>query len=189
MAGLLIKKEGFMNAPAYAINLFDGRIILCTKESENNVDYVRISKKTVSGIKDKKFSVKDVVDQINKKRQLSMTMDNWSEYVEKRNHMNVRVTPLNLTDLEGIQTDVDEDPNAFDFESEKNAEDQEIKRYMIDKHKVEIHDPKPVEDEGEDFEPPKPAKNNEQDHPKSPKNKGGKGKDNEDLADKLNLNL
>lgn len=109
----------------YAINLRDYRIVLCTRETLNNIDYHLITKKVAYAIRDKKVKAKDIVEEI--KRSL-MANGNWSDIMEKKASQNIAHSQLTRENIEAAQTSISEveTGDVFDIkDDEGNVEKPE----------------------------------------------------------------
>lgn len=89
----------------YAINLRDNRVVLCTRETLNNIDYRLISQKTAFAIRDGKASAKSVVEDIKSRLRNS---EDWGSIIEKRSSQNIAYSQLTREDVEKAQTSIED---------------------------------------------------------------------------------
>ena len=98
-----------MNFPLqYAINLKDQRIVLCTKQTLEQADYRAIDKDTVDAINNGDIEASEVVKQITALIRSGDDVEwTYEKYLDMLKRQNVRQTPLNLTDDERSETNID----------------------------------------------------------------------------------
>ncbi len=100
----------------YAINLCDGRVVLCTRETLQNVDYAAISEKVALAVESGALSRKEVMAKIAGLRQSSS--QGWDAILEKQATQNMRKSPITVEETEKSETSVSkaEVKDEFDME-------------------------------------------------------------------------
>ena len=131
----------------YAINLRDGRVVLCTRETLTNIDYYAISEKVAlaieNGILDRNLVIAKV------KGKLLTSDKEWDALLTQKTTQNVRRSDINPESAEKSETVIPKEEVTAEFDMEIPGEEAkaEVRKPARGKAKD-----KPVEDDGEDLE-------------------------------------
>ncbi len=131
----------------YAINLRDGRVVLCTRETLTNIDYYAISEKVAlaieNGILDRKLVIAKV------KGKLLTNEKEWDALLTQKTTQNVRRSDINPDSTEKSETVIPKEEVTAEFDMEIPGEEVEVAPKKPAKGKAKD---KPAEDDGEDLE-------------------------------------
>lgn len=99
----------------YAINLRDGRVVLCTRETLANIDYYAISEKVAKAIEGGKIDRKLVISKI--KGKLLTNEKEWDALLMQKTTQNVRHSDINTETTEQSETKIEKEevPAEFDM--------------------------------------------------------------------------
>ncbi len=86
----------------FAINIRDGRIVLCTSETLNNIDYCPISEDLVLAVKNGKLDRNVVIQKI--KGILRSDPDSFDDFYKSRRAQNVHRSEITRDTIEKFQT-------------------------------------------------------------------------------------
>ena len=89
----------------YAINLRDGRVVLCTNETITQIDYYLISEKVAVAIENGVLDKTEVITRI--KQGFFANPAAWDEMLEQKVATNVRKSQIPLDQAEAAETRVD----------------------------------------------------------------------------------
>lgn len=98
----------------YAINLRDGRVILCTRETLANIDYYAISERVAFAIENGELDKNEVIAKI--KGKLLTNQEEWDALLEKKTTQNVRHSPLSPETSEPIETKIEKSEVSEEFD-------------------------------------------------------------------------
>ena len=115
----------------FAINLCDGRVVLCTRETLQNVDYAAISEKVALAVEDGVISRQEVMAKIAGQRQSSS--QGWDAILEKQATKNMRKSPITVEEAEKSETSVTkaEVKDEFDMEVPDGDKPKAAKRVVM----------------------------------------------------------
>lgn len=100
----------------YAINLRDGRVILCTRETLANIDYHAISERVAVALEDGTLDKKEVIAKV--KGKLLTCPEEWDRLLEEKTTQNMRQSPLKRGDAEPPEAQVKKEEVKDEFDME-----------------------------------------------------------------------
>ena len=100
----------------YAINLRDGRVVLCTRETLTNIDYYAISEKVAFAIENGVLDRKEVISKV--KGKLLTSQDEWDALLTKKTTQNVRHSDIKPEDSEKSETKIEKEDVKSEFDME-----------------------------------------------------------------------
>lgn len=98
----------------YAINLRDGRVVLCTRETLANIDYYAISEKVATAIESGKLDRKLVISKI--KGKLLTNEKEWDSLLMQKTTQNVRHSDINTETTEQSETKIEKEEVSAEFD-------------------------------------------------------------------------
>lgn len=98
----------------YAINLRDGRVVLCTRETLANIDYYAISEKVATAIESGKLDRKLVISKI--KGKLLTNEKEWDALLMQKTTQNVRHSDINTETTEQSETKIEKEEVSAEFD-------------------------------------------------------------------------
>ena len=104
----------------YAINLRDGRVVLCTRETLTNIDYYAISEKVARAIENGILDRKEVVAKV--KGKLLTSQEEWDALLTKKTTQNVRHSDIKPEDAEKSETRIEKEDVTSEFDMEIPAD-------------------------------------------------------------------
>lgn len=100
----------------YAINLRDGRVVLCTRETLTNIDYYAISEKVAFAIENGVLDRKEVISKV--KGKLLTSQEEWDALLTKKTTQNVRHSDIKPEDSEKSETKIEKEDVKSEFDME-----------------------------------------------------------------------
>lgn len=104
----------------FAINLRDGRVVLCTRETLANIDYYAISEKVAMAIENGLIDRKEVIAKV--KGKLLTNQEEWDALLTKKTTQNVRHTDIKPEDAEKSETRIDKEDVKDEFDMDVPGE-------------------------------------------------------------------
>lgn len=98
----------------YAINLRDGRVVLCTRETLANIDYYAISEKVAFAIENGVIDRKEVISKV--KGKLLTSQEEWDALLTKKTTQNVRHSEIKPEDAEKSETKIEKEDVSSEFD-------------------------------------------------------------------------
>jgi len=98
----------------YAINLRDGRVVLCTRETLANIDYYAISEKVAFAIENGVLDRNEVISKV--KGKLLTSQDEWDALLTKKTTQNVRHSDIKPEDAEKSETKIEKEDVSSEFD-------------------------------------------------------------------------
>ena len=98
----------------YAINLRDGRVVLCTRETLTNIDYYAISEKVALAIENGVLDRKLVIAKV--KGKLLTSDKEWDALLSQKTTQNVRRSDINPESTEKSETTIPKEEVAEVFD-------------------------------------------------------------------------
>ena len=105
----------------YAINLRDGRVVLCTRETLTNIDYYAISEKVALAIENGIIDRKLVIAKV--KGKLLTSDKEWDALLSQKTTQNVRRSDINPESTEKSETTIPKKEVAEEFDMPIPGED------------------------------------------------------------------
>lgn len=105
----------------FAINMRDGRVVLCTRETLANIDYYAITERVAYAIENGILDRQEVVAKITSS--LRTDQVEWDKFINQKVTQNVRVSPISVETAERSETAIskDEVKREFDIPVEEAA--------------------------------------------------------------------
>ena len=98
----------------FAINLRDGRVVLCTRETLLNIDYYAISEKVAMALESGLLNRKEVIAKI--KGKLLTNQEEWDALLEKKTTQNVRHSDIKPETTEVSETRIEKEEVKEEFD-------------------------------------------------------------------------
>ena len=98
----------------FAINLRDGRVVLCTRETFANIDYYAISEKVALAIESGVLDRMDVVAKV--KGKLLTSEKEWDSLLQQKTTQNMRHSPISVDTAEKSETVIAKDEVKDEFD-------------------------------------------------------------------------
>lgn len=98
----------------FAINLRDGRVVLCTRETLANIDYYAISERVAIAIESGVVDRRDVISKI--KGKLLTNQEEWDALLLKKTTQNVRHSEINAESSEKSETRIEKEDVKEEFD-------------------------------------------------------------------------
>lgn len=105
----------------YAINLRDGRVVLCTRETLTNIDYYAISSKVALAIENGVLDRKEVIAKV--KGKLLTSDKEWDSLLTQKTTQNVRRSDINPDATEKSETTIPKEEVKCEFDMPIPGED------------------------------------------------------------------
>lgn len=105
----------------YAINLRDGRVVLCTRETLTNIDYYAVSEKVALAIENGVLDRKLVIAKV--KGKLLTSDKEWDALLSQKTTQNVRRSDINPESTEKSETTIPKEEVAEEFDMPIPGED------------------------------------------------------------------
>jgi len=105
----------------FAINLRDGRVVLCTRETLTNIDYYAISEKVARAIEDGILDRSEVIAKV--KGKLLTNQEEWDALLTKKTTQNIRHSDIRPEDAEKSETRIEKDEVKEEFDMPIPGED------------------------------------------------------------------
>ena len=99
-----------------ALNLRDGRVVLCTNETLTNIDYYAISEKVAKAIESGILNRKEVIAKV--KGKLLTSQEEWDALLTKKTTQNVRHSDIKAEDAERSETRIEKEDVETEFDME-----------------------------------------------------------------------
>ena len=110
-----------MNMRQFAINLRDGRVVLCTRETLANIDYYAISSKVAHAIETGVLDRKDIIAKV--KGKLMTSQDEWDALLTQKTTQNIRHSTIDPADTEKSETVIAESDVKGEFDMDLPGEE------------------------------------------------------------------
>lgn len=131
----------------YAINLRDGRVVLCTRETLANIDYYAISERVATAIENGVLDRKDVIAKV--KGKLLTSEKEWDALLAQKTTQNMRHSPIRTETAEKSETSIPKEEVNDEFDMPIPGEDTPKSASAKAKPKADKAKPK-ADDGGEE---------------------------------------
>lgn len=98
----------------YGINLRDGRVVLCTRETLANIDYYAISERVAVAIENGTLDRMDVVAKV--KGKLMTNESEWDALLSRKTSQNMRHSEINVDTTDRSETAISKDEVNGEFD-------------------------------------------------------------------------
>ena len=98
----------------YAINLRDGRVVLCTRETLANIDYYAISERVAQAVESGLLDRAEVIAKV--KGKLLTSEKEWDELLAQKTTQNIRHSPISVDTAEKSETAIQKEDVKAEFD-------------------------------------------------------------------------